>query len=263
MRVLSLPTEAELLKFRRRVLYWFSRNARSFPWRRRSAGTYVRIVSEVLLQRTQAIRIATFMPEFVSAYRSWHQLARANKHDLYRILQTLGLWRRRAHNLLALAREMERRRGIFPTSLEEIATLPGVGQYIGNAILLFAHQQRVPLLDVNMARVLERNFGPRELVDIRYDPYLQSLASRVVAHSRPHELNWAILDLAAMICVPRDPKCPKCPLVSTCEFARMRSRATRNLTGRGSVKNSDRQYSTSWKKRGTASSAVRKAHERA
>ena len=153
-----------------------------------------------------------FFPEFVSNYPSWEKLSKAKRNDLRRLVP-LGLWRRRADILVALAKEMVRCRGRFSNTAEKLGLLPGVGQYIANAILLFAHRQRVPLLDVNMARVLERNFGPRKLVDIRYDPYLQSLASRVVANASPRNLNWAILDLAALVCTPRNPKCPQCPLL--------------------------------------------------
>jgi len=76
------------------------------------------------------------------------------------------------------------------------------------------------LLDVNMARVLERYFGPRKLVDmadIRYDPYLQTLSWQVVK-TRPVGLNWAILDLGAMICTANNLKCSSCPMASTCLF---------------------------------------------
>lgn len=233
-----LPTDAEVHEFRRRLLRWFARNGRSFPWRSTRAGTYVQIVSEVLLQRTQAARVAAFIPAFLSTYPSWRRLAKASRRDLRRLLEPLGLWRRRADSLLALAREMSRRRGRFPKSPEEVGALPGVGQYIGNAILLFAHRQRLPLLDVNMARVLERNFGPRKLVDIRYDPYLQLLSSGVVNENNPVGLNWAILDLAALLCTSRDPRCSQCPLASRCKFGMAKLRHGKNSSKavRGPVK---------------------------
>lgn len=215
----SAPSDAELIQFRRRILAWFARNGRSFPWRSPRARIYLQVVSEILLQRTQASRIAAFIPQFISMYPSWRQLAKATRRDLRRLLEPLGLWRRRADALLALARTIDRHRGQLPKTPDKVFKLTGVGQYIGNAILLFAHHVPSPLLDVNMARVLERNFGPRKLVDIRYDPYLQSLASRAVADDKPQKVNWAILDLAAMICTPRNPKCSQCPLVSTCKFA--------------------------------------------
>jgi len=94
--------------------------------------------------------------------------------------------------------------------------LPGVGQYVANAIVLFAHDGREPLLDVNAARVLERHFGGRRLVDIRYDPYLQHLAKSIVRSDQAISLNWALLDLAATICRIKLPLCEQCPLAVTC-----------------------------------------------
>lgn len=118
----------------------------------------------------------------------------------------------------ALAREMATGRGRFPRHREEIERLPGVGQYVANAILLFCYDQPEPLLDTNMARVLERVYEPRRLVDIRYDPYLQALARRIVHCKRSRDINWAILDLAALVCVIRTPRCELCPLSTLCSY---------------------------------------------
>jgi A/G-specific adenine glycosylase len=176
------------------------------------------VVSEVLLQRTRAEVVASFFPSFVRQFPSWRVLSRASERDLQEFLRPLGLWRQRASSLRRLAAAIAKRNGRFPTERSEIESLPNVGQYIANAIELFSHDQRKPLLDSGMARVLERFFGPRRLADIRFDPDLQSIAHRVVAGSASKETNWAILDLAAMICKKR-PSCPSCPLQKRCRFA--------------------------------------------
>jgi A/G-specific adenine glycosylase len=121
---------------------------------------------------------------------------------------------------------MKRRRGRFPAAREELESLPGIGQYIANAILLLCHGQPQPLLDVNMARVLERNFGPRQLVDIRYDPYLQTLANRVISSVDARRLNWAVLDLAAVVCSNGAPRCIECPLAKSCQVGRLMTAMT-------------------------------------
>jgi len=215
-----LPTEDRLTSFRRALLRWYARSGRAFPWRVRAASSYVRVISEVLLQRTQAPRVAEFFAEFVTAFPSWSRLAEAGEAELRRFLQPLGLWRRRATSLAALSREMSRRRGRFPKTRKDLESLPGVGQYIANAILLLCHDEPEPLLDVNMARVLERNFGPRKLVDIRNDPYLQALGKEVVSKGDAKSLNWAILDLAATVCLRPAPRCSQCPLSHSCRTGR-------------------------------------------
>jgi A/G-specific adenine glycosylase len=205
--------------FRRLLLKWFDRDGRHFPWRNPSASRYSLIVSEILLQRTRAETVAGFFSRFVKRYPGWNHLAFATEAELRTFLEPIGLWRRRSTSLRALAKEMQARRGRFPSSREEIELLPGVGQYVASAAMMFCHGEREPLLDVNMARVLERCFSPRALVDIRYDPWLQGLGRAVVNHSRARDINWAVLDLAATICTIRNPQCPTCPLRPICRCA--------------------------------------------
>jgi len=204
--------------FQRLVLEWYSKHGRQFPWRNKSASCYRRIVVEVLLQRTRAENVASFFSRFIHRYPSWKKLASATERDLGSFLQPLGLWKRRSSSLLGLAREVAKRNGRFPKTREEIEFLPNVGQYIANAILLFCQGEPQPLLDSNMARVLERFFGPRKLADIRYDPYLQVLARTCVRGQDPVSMNWGILDFAALVCTQRLPRHDVCPLRLKCVF---------------------------------------------
>lgn len=205
--------------FQKLLLPWFAKEGRVFPWRDPNASSYVRVISELLLQRTRADAVAAFFPQFISRFPGWAQLSAATDSELRVFLQPIGLWKRRAVTLQALAREMEMLGGRFPSTRYEIETLPGIGQYIASAVLLFCHGAREPLLDVNMSRVLERCFGQRQLVDIRYDPWLQVLSRRIVDHPRATQLNWAILDLASRTCTIRLPQCTFCPVVSCCRYA--------------------------------------------
>ncbi len=214
--VLRPPSPREVSAFRRQILAWFRRNGRHFPWRKHHATPYQLILPELLLQRTRADVVAAYLPQFMKHYPSWSALAHGTEEELGEFLRPLGLWRRRASSLFALARELAARRGRFPRHRMDIEALPGVGQYIANAIALFAFHQPQPLLDVNMARVLERCFGARRLADIRYDPQLQGTARLIVAGSESAYVNWAILDLAALVCRKSKPLCRECPLRKSC-----------------------------------------------
>ena len=108
----------------------------------------------------------------------------------------------------------------LPCTREELEQLPGISQYMASAILLLCYGRREPLLDVNMARILERVFGPRKLADIRYDPLLQETARSTVNVENPIAVNWAIMDLAATKCLRNVPKCFECPLEELCHYAR-------------------------------------------
>lgn len=211
-----IPASRTLVKARGLLLGWCNDYGRTFPWRKASVSNYQCIVAEVLLQRTRADTVADFFPRFIEEFPSWKNLGSVSVEHLESYLQPLGLWRRRATSIQALARAMTKRNGRFPKNREAIEELPGIGQYIANAVLLFCHGDSQPLLDANMARVLERVFGPRKLADIRYDPYLQRLAWEVVQCEDPKKLNWAILDLAATLCKIKNPSCEKCPFRSMC-----------------------------------------------
>ena len=198
------------------MLDWYSEHRRDVPWRSKGATPYEQVISEVFLQQTPAERVAAFLPAFVRRFPTWDALAGASETDLQGVLRPLGLWRRRAVALRSLAHAMSARGGVFPGTREEIEQLPAVGQYVASAVLLFYHQEPEPLLDVNMARVLERFFGARMLRDIRHDPYLQALARAIVGTQEAVSLNWAILDFAAAVCRARVPDCAFCPLRLQC-----------------------------------------------
>ncbi|MCI0462779.1 MAG: hypothetical protein L0Z62_38010 [Gemmataceae bacterium] len=198
---------------------WFDTNGREFPWRQEGASLYHLILSELLLQRTRAETVAAFFNQFITRFPTWEAIAGSTVEEIGELLKPIGLWRRRASSLLALATAMAARGGEFPRKRAEVETLPGVGQYIANSILLFSAGRAEPLLDVNMARVLERLFGHRKLVDIRDDPHLQSVSRAIVRGKRATELNWAVLDLAANICTIKNPRCEECPLRRNCLHA--------------------------------------------
>ena len=204
--------------FRTKLLNWFEEKGRHFPWRNKSATNYEKIISEILLQRTKAETAAKFFPKFIKKYPSWKKLAKAKKEDLEIELKVIGLYRQKAERVFRLAQEMKTRYGRLPPGKKDIEAIPAFGQYITNAVLLLIYGCSVPLLDVNMARVLERFFGPRNLVDIRYDPYLQNLAHKVVQCEDPKTINWAILDFAALTCKIRNPLCNQCPLSNECKY---------------------------------------------
>jgi A/G-specific adenine glycosylase len=218
----TLPSVAEVGRFQAAILDWYPIHGREFPWRRSRLSPYKLIVTEILLQRTRAETVASFYDEFFRHFPSWSALAQASEAAIGIHLRPIGLWRRRAIGLSRLAGALAPRRGQVPRDRSKVEELPAVGQYIANAIKLLVHGQPAPLLDGGMARLLERHFGPRQLADIRYDPYLQTLAHDIVAHANSVELNWALLDIAAVICHRKQPACRLCPVQHTCRFNRLR-----------------------------------------
>ena len=200
------------------LVRWAEVNGRSFPWREPGATTYEKIVVEVLLQRTTASAVSGMYRAFVETFPGWDALAAASVEELQELLKPLGLWRRRAVSLLGLARYAASEGGRFPTDPAAHAPIPAVGQYVSNAVMMFQHGKPSPLLDVNMARVIERFVRPRRLADIRHDPWLQAAARWFARGKGAEKANWAILDFAALVCKARTPACSACPVRARCNF---------------------------------------------
>lgn len=210
-----LPTE----ELSSKLLKWYEHHGRDFLWRRAST-CYDRVIAELLLQRTQAITVSKYYPTFLQEYPSWESLSLATENDLREFLKPIGLWRQRAYMLHQLSRALEELDFRLPSTREELETLPGISQYMASAVLLLCYGHKEPLLDVNMARILERVYGPRKLADIRYDPLLQETARSAVNVDDPISVNWAVMDLAATLCLRNTPRCLECPLADMCSFAK-------------------------------------------
>jgi len=215
---MATTTQKNISKFQQRLLTWYDTDGRHFPWRNKRLTQYQIIIAETLLQRTKAETVSKFYSQFIKDFPNWANLAQANIASIELYLKPIGLYRQRAKRLKNLALEMMNRKGKLPRERAELETLPFMGQYIANAVELIIYNQPSPLIDVNMSRLLERYFGKRKMADIRYDPYLQKLSYKVVNHFRAKEINWAILDYAALICRATNPKCNICKLRIGCNY---------------------------------------------
>lgn len=210
----------KIVFFQKQLLEWYAQNGRKFPWRRKGLTHYKYVIAEVLLQRTKAETVAKFYPLFIKEYPNWKSLANANVKRIEEYLKPIGLYKQRSVRLKNLATEMVKRNGRLPKEREDLESIPFMGQYIANAVELVIFNLPSPLVDVNMARVLERVFGPRKMADIRYDPYLQNLSFKIVNLENAKEMNWAILDFAASVCKARNPEHTKCPMKNKCFYYR-------------------------------------------
>ncbi len=213
---INIPSK-KIQFFQKQLLRWYKVKGRKFAWRKKGLTHYQYVIAEVLLQRTKAETIASFYPLFIQKYPNWKTLADGDLKEIEKCLKPIGLYKQRSVRLKHLATEMVKRNGRLPKNRVDLESIPLMGQYMANAVELVIFNQPSPLVDVNMARVLERFFGPRKMADIRYDPYLQKLSFEIVNHENAKEMNWAILDFAAAICKPK-PLCVICPIFTKCGF---------------------------------------------
>ncbi len=204
--------------FKTKLLNWFYQNRRQFPWRDKDRSCYEIVIAEILLQRTKAETVSKYYQDFLDRFNSWESLANATEDELGEYLKPFGLWRQRSQRVKALALEVKKLGGL-PKTRKKLEKLPMMGQYIINAVMTQCYAKKEAFIDVNLVRVLERFFGPREKADIRYDPYIQELAKQIIyrkKHQEVIELNWAILDFAATVCKSQNPLCDICPIKRKC-----------------------------------------------
>ena len=210
---------AQKVSFTRRLLAWWARAARDLPWRR-TRDPYRVLVSEFMLQQTQVSRVAEYYPRFLERFPDLETLARSRPRAVREAWDGLGYYAR-ASNLHSLARVVSRDHGgKLPDVAEELVKLPGVGPYTAGAVASFAYEKPVPAVDTNVARVLRRAFGNVER-GMR-NAELWRLASMLVPKNgkRAWKFNQAIMELGALICVARKPRCEQCPVRPDCKTGR-------------------------------------------
>ena len=218
MRPKSNPEHA---RFRRRLVAWFRRAGRDLPWRR-TRDPYAIVVSEFMLQQTQVSRVLDYYPRFLQRYPTVHHLARARPGTVRESWDGLGYYRRAA-NLHALARTVVRDHGgTLPSGVEELRALPGVGTYTAGAVACFAYEQAEPTIDTNVERVLRRFFGRPKRAGRPDGPPLHDLARSLQprAGRAAWTFNQALMELGALVCTARSPKCPVCPVRAGCQNLR-------------------------------------------
>lgn len=198
------------------LLAWYSDNYRRLPWRE-TRDPYKILVSEVMLQQTQAERVVPKYHEFLSRFPSLEALADAPASEVIRAWAGLG-YNRRALNLQRACRAVvERYGGVMPSDPDELATLPGIGPYTAGAIACFAFEQDVGFVDTNIRRVIHRVLaGPEVPVPKMTPREIDEAARCLVPAGHGYAWNQALMELGATVCRARTTECERCPLQAEC-----------------------------------------------
>ncbi|NPA31859.1 MAG: A/G-specific adenine glycosylase [Chloroflexi bacterium] len=199
------------------LLDWYARQGRALPWRRAHPDPYAVWVSEIMLQQTRVETVEPYFRRWMDRFPTVRALAQADEQEVLRLWEGLGYYRR-ARQLLAAAREVVARYGgQVPADPAELARLPGIGPYTAAAIASIAYGRDALALDGNLRRVLARFFGVETPVDTPAGQReLAALAQGAWPAGRAGDFNQALMDLGALVCTPRAPRCEDCPLRPWC-----------------------------------------------
>ena len=201
------------------VIEWFAAKGRDLPWRRPGFTPWGALVSEFMLQQTPVTRVLPKLDEWLTRWPTPADLAAASPADAVRAWDRLG-YLRRALNLHATAVAIvERHGGVVPSDVELLLALPGIGDYTARAISVFAFGERHPVVDINIRRVIARAVhgvgqpsaaAKRDLVDME--------ALLPADDAEAALTNAGIMELGALVCVARTPRCEACPIADQCRW---------------------------------------------
>ncbi len=200
----------------RAILAWYKRHGRTLPWRDIS-HPYRILVSEIMLQQTQVRRVLEKYPLFLRRFPTLRALATARRRDVILAWQGMG-YNNRAVRLHECARILlNDHKGKMPNRRDELLKLPGIGMYTAHALLCSVHGQPVPVVDVNVQRVLSRLFWRMPTPgSVRSAAEIATLSQTLLPKRRAYEWNQALMDLGATVCIARSPRCEACPVADWC-----------------------------------------------
>ena len=202
------------------VSSWFREHGRDLPWRRPGFTAWGTLVSEVMLQQTPVVRVVPRLQQWLERWPTPSDLAASPASEAVRAWDRLGYPRRALALHAASVVITERHGGVVPETVPELLALPGVGDYTARAVAVFAYGHRHPVVDTNVRRVLARAveglaepWAPNARRDL---PAMESQLPTDVAEARV--ASAAVMELGALVCTARSPRCDECPLVAQCAW---------------------------------------------
>jgi A/G-specific adenine glycosylase len=206
------------------LLSWFAADARDLPWRR-TRDPYAIWVSEIMLQQTQVKTVMPYWERWMRELPTIQAAAKGSSAKLHKLWEGLGYYTRVRNLQKASQKIVVQHKGKFPENFDDILALPGIGRYTAGAITSIAFNQPRPILDGNVIRVLTRLFGiTANPHDKKANELLWQLATELVVHATRNtqhaapcsHLNQSLMELGALVCTPRSPRCNDCPVNRLC-----------------------------------------------
>lgn len=198
------------------LMRWYDEVRRDLPWRIDS-DPYKIWVSEVMLQQTRVEAAIPYFERFIGRFPTLASLAAADGDEVDKSWEGLGYYSR-ARNLHSAAREVSARYGgTVPSSYDDFRSLPGVGDYTAGAVLSIAYNKPLPAVDGNVLRVITRLFAiSDDIMSAKAKKTVSGIVSELLPADRPSVFNQSLMELGALVCIPKAPRCAECPVAQNC-----------------------------------------------
>jgi len=206
-----------MTRLQRYILDWFAQNARDLPWRK-TYDPYHVWISEIMLQQTQMDRVIDYFNRWIARFPDIASITRASQEEILKLWEGLGYYTR-ARNIIQSAEILlEEFKGQIPADHEAILKLPGIGQYTAGAIMSIAFNREYPLVDANIARVFARIFNlDKPVKENTTQAFIWQKAQELIPRGRAREFNQALMELGALVCLAKNPRCRICPVMADCQ----------------------------------------------
>ena len=202
-------------KFVSSILSWYKKEKRDLPFRGIN-DPYKIWLSEVMLQQTKVKTSIPYYQTWIQQYPTLKSVALADRERLLKIWEGLGYYSRCRNFHEATKIILERHNGLVPNNWEEFRSLPGVGEYTASAVLSIAFNKSFPVMDGNVKRVMSRVLGIRHFTK-RNLTIIKNSLDKMIPSSCPGDFNQAMMELGAIVCAPKNPKCALCPISHYCK----------------------------------------------
>lgn len=203
-------------KLQKNILTWFQDNSRDLPWRK-TYSPYPVWISEIMLQQTQMNRVIGYFNRWIARFPDIKSITRANEEEVLKLWEGLGYYTR-AKNIIKTAKIlMAQHNGELPSAYEFLLKLPGIGNYTAGAIMSIAFNKEYAIVDANIERVFARLFNlDKPIKEKTTHAFIWQKADELIPKGKAREFNQSLMELGALVCIPRNPRCKVCPVMDLC-----------------------------------------------
>lgn len=226
-----------------KLIEWYKKNHREFPWRK-DQDPYHIWISEIMLQQTTTEAVIPYFNRFIETFPNIESLAKASLEDVYKLWEGLGYYRRAKHLHESAQMILKEYNGHFPIEYEDILSLKGVGEYTAGAISSIAYGKCVPAVDGNVLRIISRLYLLEENIALnKTQKKIYDIVEKLIKDKDASSFNRGLMDLGATICRPMHPRCMVCPIQQYCKACKEKQQEVLPINIK-KIKHQDMNYIT-------------------